>query len=211
MGCGGSKGLEAQQPTPGQGQMKDYSKENAELKEEVKGLQTKVNDLTIKSQNLEKENSQLRAANKGGAAAPPILSPPALLNETPKSAPTAAAPASAAPAQAEAKPVADPPIRTAGLPPTGVDIPLGGLVGGVDRDDPKPALDWFPEYRAENVIPPDVFGPTTFSSRGTRTSMANLLQEQKTIRKTKIVCTMGPKCWEEDMLGKLLDAGMNIA
>ena len=30
-------------------------------------------------------------------------------------------------------------------------------------------------------------------------------------RKTKIVCTMGPKCWSEEMLGKLLDAGMNIA
>jgi pyruvate kinase len=31
-------------------------------------------------------------------------------------------------------------------------------------------------------------------------------------RKTKIVCTMGPKCWsEEAMLGELLDAGLNVA
>ncbi len=30
-------------------------------------------------------------------------------------------------------------------------------------------------------------------------------------RKCKIVCTMGPKCWEEPMLLKLLDAGMNVA
>eukprot|EP00961_Rhodomonas_salina_P121851 1640547-Rhodomonas_salina.1 len=30
-------------------------------------------------------------------------------------------------------------------------------------------------------------------------------------RSTKIVCTMGPKCWDEEPLGKLLDAGMNIA
>ena len=33
---------------------------------------------------------------------------------------------------------------------------------------------------------------------------------QYTIRKTKILCTAGPACWSEEMLGKLLDAGMNI-
>ena len=38
------------------------------------------------------------------------------------------------------------------------------------------------------------------------------MQKYKNIvRKTKILCTMGPKCWSEEMLGKLLDAGMNIA
>lgn len=30
-------------------------------------------------------------------------------------------------------------------------------------------------------------------------------------RKTKIVCTMGPACWYEEMLIKLIDQGMNIA
>ena len=31
------------------------------------------------------------------------------------------------------------------------------------------------------------------------------------MRKTKIVCTLGPACESEEMLGKMLDAGMNVA
>jgi len=30
-------------------------------------------------------------------------------------------------------------------------------------------------------------------------------------RKCKIICTMGPKCWDVDMLVNLIDAGMNVA
>lgn len=30
-------------------------------------------------------------------------------------------------------------------------------------------------------------------------------------RRTKIVCTVGPACWSEENLGKLMDAGMNVA
>jgi len=30
-------------------------------------------------------------------------------------------------------------------------------------------------------------------------------------RKCKIICTMGPKCWDVDMLVQLIDAGMNVA
>ena len=31
------------------------------------------------------------------------------------------------------------------------------------------------------------------------------------MRKTKIVCTLGPSCWDIEMLVKMLDAGMNVA
>ena len=89
--------------------------------------------------------------------------------------------------------------------------PTLSAMQAVDMDDPDIADDWFPEYLPENVLPPTMYGDTTFSSRGTRTSKANLLQEQITIRKTKIVCTMGPACWSEETLGRLMDAGMNIA
>jgi pyruvate kinase len=30
-------------------------------------------------------------------------------------------------------------------------------------------------------------------------------------RKSKIICTMGPKCWDVETLTKLIDAGMNVA
>jgi hypothetical protein len=48
-----------------------------------------------------------------------------------------------------------------------------------------PAHDWAPEYTPENVVPPHNNPLATYSSRGTRTSMANLLQKQNVQRKVK--------------------------
>jgi len=47
--------------------------------------------------------------------------------------------------------------------------------------------------------------------RVTRVSPASILHDVPLGRKTKIVCTLGPACWSEEGLGKLLDAGMNVA
>jgi hypothetical protein len=50
--------------------------------------------------------------------------------------------------------------------------------------------------------------------RSTKIGMDTIVDRDKykyIVRKCKIVCTLGPKCDTEEMLTKLLDAGMNIA
>ncbi|OQS06630.1 pyruvate kinase [Thraustotheca clavata] len=45
-------------------------------------------------------------------------------------------------------------------------------------------------------------------------SLAQILDRNYThgrFRKTKIICAIGPSCWSVEMLGQLLDAGMNVA
>lgn len=50
--------------------------------------------------------------------------------------------------------------------------------------------------------------------RSTKIALDTILDDEKfkfIVRKTKIICTMGPKCWSEESLGALLDKGMNVA
>lgn len=50
--------------------------------------------------------------------------------------------------------------------------------------------------------------------RSTKIGLDTILDRDKykhAVRKCKIICTLGPQCDSEEMLGKLLDAGMNVA
>jgi pyruvate kinase len=40
---------------------------------------------------------------------------------------------------------------------------------------------------------------------------SGLFVETKLRRQTKIICTMGPACWEVPQLEELIDAGMSVA
>jgi pyruvate kinase len=48
------------------------------------------------------------------------------------------------------------------------------------------------------------------SERATCVTLNMILKDTPLMRKTKIVCTMGPACWSEEGIAKLLDAGMNV-
>lgn len=50
--------------------------------------------------------------------------------------------------------------------------------------------------------------------RSTKIGLDTIIDAEKykhMVRKCKIVCTLGPQCSTEDMLVRLLDAGMNVA
>lgn len=52
----------------------------------------------------------------------------------------------------------------------------------------------------------------TGSSDSSRIRFQNIFEQiDLSQRKTKIICTLGPSCWDTDMLVKMLDAGMNVA
>mmetsp|Transcript_51872 Transcript_51872/g.108388 ORF Transcript_51872/g.108388 Transcript_51872/m.108388 type:complete len:557 (-) Transcript_51872:10-1680(-) len=51
----------------------------------------------------------------------------------------------------------------------------------------------------------------THSFKSTKVGHDLLCTHVQNTPKTKIICTLGPSCWSEEVLGKLLDAGLNIA
>jgi hypothetical protein len=52
--------------------------------------------------------------------------------------------------------------------------------------------------------------PGVRSLRSTLTSLPLITAPVSVHRKTKIVATMGPKCWSREMLSSLIDAGVDI-
>ena len=48
--------------------------------------------------------------------------------------------------------------------------------------------------------------------RGSNITLQTIMQKTDTSkRQTKIVCTLGPACWEVDQLESLIEAGLSIA
>ena len=47
--------------------------------------------------------------------------------------------------------------------------------------------------------------------RGSGITLEKIMGHSEAQRKTNIVCTMGPSCWDTDMLVQMIDAGMNVA
>ena len=51
----------------------------------------------------------------------------------------------------------------------------------------------------------------TSSVRAIRAQIGTVIEKLSGMNQTKIICTMGPKCWNEEKIAGLLDAGMTIA
>ena len=60
-------------------------------------------------------------------------------------------------------------------------------------------------------IPTAYSGQKTLNQRSTKISLDLISRADTNRRKTKIYCTLGPKCWSEEGLGALIDAGLNVA
>ncbi len=55
-------------------------------------------------------------------------------------------------------------------------------------------------------------GDDTIAYRSTRVGLDLICGPTDTrCRKTKVICTLGPKCWTKEGLEMLVDTGMNVA
>eukprot|EP00294_Goniomonas_avonlea_P005538 CAMPEP_0114562686 /NCGR_PEP_ID=MMETSP0114-20121206/12670_1 /TAXON_ID=31324 /ORGANISM="Goniomonas sp, Strain m" /LENGTH=780 /DNA_ID=CAMNT_0001748405 /DNA_START=69 /DNA_END=2407 /DNA_ORIENTATION=+ len=59
--------------------------------------------------------------------------------------------------------------------------------------------------------PVGYWGADTLCYASTKIGMDTICEPLKSLRKTKVLCTMGPKCWSAEGLAALLDAGLNVA
>eukprot|EP00230_Micromonas_polaris_P007264 CAMPEP_0117639526 /NCGR_PEP_ID=MMETSP0802-20121206/8383_1 /TAXON_ID=38833 /ORGANISM="Micromonas sp., Strain CCMP2099" /LENGTH=355 /DNA_ID=CAMNT_0005444483 /DNA_START=174 /DNA_END=1237 /DNA_ORIENTATION=- len=82
-----------------------------------------------------------------------------------------------------------------------------------NAQQPKVSEFWTPDYQPESIMPPSRLAGdhNVITMRSTGISTAMIMQDQPMVRKTKIVCTMGPKCWDEQCMGELIDEGMSVA
>ena len=51
----------------------------------------------------------------------------------------------------------------------------------------------------------------TMQLRGSGITLEKIMSQSDSQRKTNIICTMGPSCWDTEMLVSLIDQGMNVA
>ena len=54
-------------------------------------------------------------------------------------------------------------------------------------------------------------GDETISYGSTKLALSTIAEATTAPRNTKVMCTMGPRCWGEQELAGLLDAGMDAA
>lgn len=50
-----------------------------------------------------------------------------------------------------------------------------------------------------------------YTLHGSNITLDTIVGQNENLRKTKIVCTLGPACWDVDKLVELIDHGMNVA
>ena len=78
--------------------------------------------------------------------------------------------------------------------------PMSSLT--LDQGTATASAFWTPDYHPETIMPPDSAETdiNVLTVRSTGISTAMIMKDQPMVRKTKIVCTMGPKCWDDETM-----------